>query len=72
MPDSGLNLGKMARVICAMLPRALLLFVQRDIPPPNQQGALRPKGGLGSPRHLCTGMGCTVLMWWESAGGGPS
>ena len=37
MPRSGPNLGKL--LVCS--PYADLLFVQRDVPPPNQQGATR-------------------------------
>ena len=51
MPHGSPNLGKIARVISVVLPRALLLFVQRDIPL-NQQAALGPIGGCGFPRHL--------------------
>ena len=41
MPRNNPNLGKTARVISAVLPHACLLFVQCDVPLPNQQGALR-------------------------------
>ena len=40
MPHGGPNLGKIVCVISAMLPHARLLFVQHDVPLPNQQGAL--------------------------------
>ena len=39
MPRGGPNLGKIASVIPAVLPHDRLLFVQRDLPMPNQQGA---------------------------------
>ena len=34
------NLGKTARVISDTLPHVGLLFVQRGVPPPNQQGVV--------------------------------
>ena len=39
MPHGGLKLGKIACLISVVLPHAHLLFVQRDVPLPNQQGA---------------------------------
>ena len=39
MPRGGPNLGKNACVISAVLLHVGLLFVQRDVPLPNQQGA---------------------------------
>ena len=39
MPRGGLNVGKIAHVISVVLPHSRTLFVQRDIPLPNQQGA---------------------------------